>query len=363
MLGGVGVDHVQSLGDVVDQDDTGLGAAQRRADALDVLGRRDLPLQLGVDLVGQPRRVGHQHGSGHRVVLGLADQVGRDVRRIGAVVGQDRDLGRPGLGVDADDALEQPLGGDDVDVAGSGDQVDRAAGAGAVGQHRDGLGAARGVHLVDAEQRARGQDRRVRQAVVVGLWRAGQCDRAHPGDLRGHDVHHHAGDQRRHPAGDVEADPVDRDHPLGDPRAGAEVGDRVGLQLGLAGHPQPADRLLQSDADAGCEAAQRPVEGLAGHRDAGLLDAVEARGVLHHGLGAAQADVLADRSDDLDRGLDIELGAWNEGAVVRCGVPAQVGPPQPLDRAGGGHGVKSRVPGPTGSAGFPAAGHGGDHLC
>ena len=39
--------------------------------------------------------------------------------RVGGGVGQDRDLGRAGLGVDADDALEQPLGGDDVDVAGS----------------------------------------------------------------------------------------------------------------------------------------------------------------------------------------------------------------------------------------------------
>ena len=39
-------------------------------------------------------------------------------------------------------------------------------------------------------------------------------DRADAGHLGGYDVHQHARDQRRHASGDVEADPVDRDHPL-----------------------------------------------------------------------------------------------------------------------------------------------------
>ena len=52
-----------------------------------------------------------------------------------------------------------------------------AARAGAVGEHRDRLGAADGVHLVDAEQRAGGQDRRVRQPAVLALRRGGQRDR------------------------------------------------------------------------------------------------------------------------------------------------------------------------------------------
>ena len=50
-----------------------------------------------------------------------------------------------------------------------GDEVDLAARAGAVGEHRDRLGAADGVHLVDAEQRARGEDRRVRQPAELVL--------------------------------------------------------------------------------------------------------------------------------------------------------------------------------------------------
>ena len=69
-----------------------------------MLGQRDLPLELDVDRVGQLDGVGDQHGRGERVVLGLADQVGGHVHRVGGVVGQDRDLGRAGLGVDADDA-------------------------------------------------------------------------------------------------------------------------------------------------------------------------------------------------------------------------------------------------------------------
>ena len=57
-------------------------------------------------------------------------------------------------------------------LPGPGDQVDRlelgAVGVGAaVGQQRDGLRAADRVDLVDAEQRARGEDRRVRQPAVL----------------------------------------------------------------------------------------------------------------------------------------------------------------------------------------------------
>ena len=247
----------------------GLRPGQRGADPLDVAGRGDLLVQLHLDLVGQAQRVGDQHRGGHRVVLGLADQVGRDVRRVGGVVGQDRDLGGPGLRVDPDDALEQPLGRDGVDVARPGDEVDRAALPRAVREHGDGLSAADGVHLVDAEQLARGQDGRVRQSAVVALGRAGQRDRADAGDLRGHDVHHDAGDQRGDAAGHVEADPVHRDQPLGDPRARPDVGDGVAAELGLAGDPQPADRLLETRADARVEGRQRVTQRLPRHGDVG----------------------------------------------------------------------------------------------
>src|SRR5690606_9092448 len=102
-----------------------------------------------------------------------ADQVGGDVAGVGGVVGEHRDLGGAGLGVDADDPLEQALGGGDPDVAGAGDHVGAGAFASAVGEHRDRLGATDRVHLVHAEQRAGGQHGQVRQAAELGLRRGG----------------------------------------------------------------------------------------------------------------------------------------------------------------------------------------------
>ena len=128
VLGGVGVDHVEALLEVVDEHDarTARPVSAVRIRSTCRVAATCLSSSASTSSASA-QRVGDQHGGGHRVVLGLADQVGRDVRRVGGVVGEDRDLGRPGLGVDADDALEQPLGGDGVDVARPGDQVDRAA--------------------------------------------------------------------------------------------------------------------------------------------------------------------------------------------------------------------------------------------
>ena len=61
-------------------------------------------------------------------MLGLADEVGGDVLGVGAVVGEHGDLGGPGLGVDADEPLEEALGGRDVDVARPGHEADGLAG-------------------------------------------------------------------------------------------------------------------------------------------------------------------------------------------------------------------------------------------
>ena len=92
------------------------------------------------------------------------------MHRVGGVVGQDRDLGGSGLGVDSDLRTADALGGGDVDVARPGDHVHRrefgAVGVGAaVGQQRHGLRPADRPHLVDPQQRRGGQDGRVRQAV------------------------------------------------------------------------------------------------------------------------------------------------------------------------------------------------------
>ncbi len=88
-------------------------------------------------------------------MLGLRDEISRDVLRIRRVVGDDRDLGRAGLGIDGDEAADCPFGCDDVDVARAADEVHRLAQAvDAVGEHADGLRTTRGIDLVDAKHPA-----------------------------------------------------------------------------------------------------------------------------------------------------------------------------------------------------------------
>ena len=230
MLRAVRVDHLEALLQVVDEHDRGLLAAQRGRHAAAVHawrppGRSSLASTAPASSTDGVTRTAAASGSCSAwETRSAATCVG--VRR---AVGQDRDLGRSRLGVDADDPADQPLGRGDVDVAGAGDDVDRLAerlavhvvGAGrAVGEHRDRLRAADGVHLVDAEQRARGQHHRVGQAALVLLRRGRHGERADAGRLRGDDVHDDRRRVDREPARDVEADAADRDPPLADLRAG-----------------------------------------------------------------------------------------------------------------------------------------------
>ena len=54
--------------------------------------RSGLPLHLRADGLRLRHRVGQQHGGGQPVVLGLAEQVGRDPDRVGRAVGNDQHL-------------------------------------------------------------------------------------------------------------------------------------------------------------------------------------------------------------------------------------------------------------------------------
>ena len=175
-----------------------------------------LPVPGGRQLRGQRRRRPGRRGSGSVVISrqaasgscsAWAIRSAATKRGVGGVVGEDRDLGRAGLGVGADGAPEQPFGRGDVDVARAGDEVGRCAVGGAVGEHRDRLRAAGRVHLVDAEQRAGGEHGRVRQAAVLGLRRRGHRDLADPGHLGRDDVHDHGGRVGDQPAGHVDARP------------------------------------------------------------------------------------------------------------------------------------------------------------
>ena len=109
----------------------------------------ELRLDRGRDRVRERRAVGDQDRLGELVVLGLAQQIGRDPGRVLVAVGDHQDLRRPGDQVDADPAEHLPLGLGDIGVAGADDLVDRADAGGAVGQRRDRLGAADPVDLVD----------------------------------------------------------------------------------------------------------------------------------------------------------------------------------------------------------------------
>ena len=133
-------------------------------------------------------------------MLGLADQVGGDVHRVGGVVGQDGDLGRAGLGVDADHAAQQPLGRGDLDVARAGDHVDRLATSLVAGRRSRRRPASRSPgrrrprrprrRRAARRRRAPGASGRPPLSFCGGLATTSERD---PGHLGRHDVHHHAG--------------------------------------------------------------------------------------------------------------------------------------------------------------------------
>jgi hypothetical protein len=156
-----------------------------------------------------------------------------------------------------------PLGRGDVDVARPGDDVDRLQHGpvgvdAAVREQRDALRPADRPHLLDAQQRGRRQHRRVRQPAVLGLRRRGQHERLDPGRLGRDHVHQHAGRVDGQPAGGVEADPADRDEPLGHHPARDDLGDDVGAALVGVHGAGPGDRELQRGADRRVERGQRP---------------------------------------------------------------------------------------------------------
>jgi hypothetical protein len=100
VFSGVRVDDLDAGVQIVDQNDRRLSSTQRGRHPFAVHRGLQLGRQFGVDAVGQGQAWSHQHAAGHLVVFGLADQVGGHMRRIGGVVGEDGDLGRPGFGVD-----------------------------------------------------------------------------------------------------------------------------------------------------------------------------------------------------------------------------------------------------------------------
>ena len=267
-------------------------------------------------------------------MLGLADQVGGDERRVGGVVGEDRDLGRAGLGVDADHAPQQPLGRDDVDVAGTGDQVDRTARARRRG--RTSRSPARRRRRTPRRRRA-ARTRPGWSARAVRSWffcggLASAIERT-PATCAGTTFITTLLDQRREPAGDVEPDAVDRHLAVGHRRAGCDLARHVVLELGLAGGAQASYRLLERRAHGGVELGERGLERPARHGDVVAVHPVETGRQLDDRLDAAGPDGVDDRLHLMRRGLDVELGARHARAVVDG---RRVGAPQ-VDAADHGH--------------------------
>jgi len=104
------------------------------------------------------RKSGVQQHGGGRIVLGLAEQIGRDESRIGFRVGDDEHLARPGEHVERDFAVHLALGQRDEDVSGADDFVHAADGLRPVGERRDRMGAADAIDLGHS-QAARGGER------------------------------------------------------------------------------------------------------------------------------------------------------------------------------------------------------------
>ncbi len=111
---------------------------------------RQLLLDAGRDGVGEIHVVGEQDRLAGFVMLGLAEQIGGDPFGIVAAIGDHHDLGRAPHHVDADHAIDLPLGLGDPGVAGAGDDVDGPDPLGAISQSGNGLRAADAPDLRDA---------------------------------------------------------------------------------------------------------------------------------------------------------------------------------------------------------------------
>ena len=171
-------------------------------------------------------------------MLGLAEQIGGNQRRIGAVVGNDQDLGGARRQVDADETEQLALGLGDIGIAGTGDHVDGTHADAAVGHGAERLHAADGVDLVGARFGQR-IERSGKDALRITR-RGGADDVRDAGHLGGGDAHDGGGNERILAAGDVAADGLDRDDLLAQRDAVADLGFElvhgVALALGEVGH-------------------------------------------------------------------------------------------------------------------------------
>ncbi len=281
VLGRVRVAERGRGGQIVDQDDRRLGTRQGDGHALRVPRARCADRDFAGHGLGERLRIGHEHGRGLLVVLGLADQIGGDQARVRCGVRDDEDLGGAGLGIRPDHTRDGALGGRDEVVARTADDIDGVEidAGDAVREGADRAGAAHGVHLGDAEEPRRGQDHGVHPAVVLTLRRRGERHFDDTRDLGGHDVHDDARRVDRLAARDVHADPAHRLPPLPDARAGAELGQGGRGHLGGGRRAHPIDGLFQGGPHGRVQPGERFVQVRCGHAQVVSDGTVEALGL------------------------------------------------------------------------------------
>ena len=240
-------------------------------------------------------------------MLGLAEQVGGDPRRVAGAVCQHENFRRACDHINADLTEHLPLCRGHVDIAGADDLIHGGDAFGAVGKGCHGLCAARFKNQINARNDGGGQNRGVHLAVPPRGGRHDDLPDAR--DLGGNDVHQHGGRVRRRAARHVDARALDGGVLLPQHDAGLVVDHKVFVQLllmevadVLGGHLQRRDELGIGLFQLGKGFLNF---GLADPH-VGQLGVVEFGGVLDQGGVAAGADV---RNNRIDGGLHVGLGA------------------------------------------------------
>lgn len=184
-----------------------------------------------------------------------------------------------------------------------------------------------GVHLVDAEQGAGGEDRRVRQSAELLLRGRGYGQALDTGLLRRDDVHHDGGRVDGAAARHVQADALDRDPLLGDRAAGDDLGGVRGAALLAVDEAGAPDGLLEGGPDGRVELFEGTADRLGGHAQARDPHMVEFLAIVDHCRRATMPHVLADRPHRLQGGFHVELGTGQQvaqGGTLGEGFVAQI---------------------------------------
>ena len=216
---------------------------------------------------------------------------------------------------------------------------------GPVGQGADGLGPADAVHLVDAGDGRRGQDRRGQAAVRAG--RRAQGQPADPGDPGRAGRHEHGGRQGARPPGTyspARSTGMVRSRTTTPSRACRRVVVQLGAVVGddvVVGHLQGGAQLGRDGVEGGRHLGVGDPQVVDG-------DAVELRGELPDGAIAVAAHPVEDGPHRL-RGLGQPVAADGAGpAADRGRRPWRRGDPaaSARDRVGAASGRPAGYPGP-----------------